>query len=293
MHRVCLFVAALLAAPAAAQSPAPFLWELRAPQGAVVHHLLGSVHLLPPSAHPLPPALEDAYRDAELLVVESDLEALSSADAQMQLLGAAQSDAPEGLRAEIDAETYARLGRQARAVGLPPEFCDAFHAWFCALTLEVTGFLRAGFSPELGVDQHYYGRARRDGKAVAWLESPEEHLALFMQMPERLGAAFLEATLDAYAAQTATPAALVRAWRSGDVAFMRARVEDLRAAHPDAHARLLADRNRAWLKPLDFWLRDTRPALVIVGAAHLIGDDGLVELLSRQGFALEAVGDGP
>lgn len=289
IRRAALLVLALLALPAEAQSPAPFLWQISS--AGTTHYLLGSVHMLPASAYPLPPALERAYQAAEVVVLESDLAALSAPELQASLLQAALS--ADGLRAEIDASTYARLGTQARRLGLPPEICDAFRAWFCALTLEIAGFQQAGFAPEHGIDQHFHARTGADGKTVAWLEAPDEHLALFTRMPAALGPAFLQATLDGIADPQATPEALVRAWRDGDTAFLAARVDELRSAHPQAYARLLADRNRAWVPRLDARLREPQPLLAIVGAAHLVGPDSLLRLLRERGFAVRAVASSP
>lgn len=281
--RALLLVVALLAQPARAQ--APFLWQVSG-TGAT-HYLLGSVHMLPASAYPLPAALDRAYATAEVVVLESDLAALSKPELQLSLLSAALSE--EGLRAEIDPATYARLGVRVRRLGLPDDVCDRLRAWFCALTLEIAGFQQAGFSPEYGIDQHFHERASDDGKTLAWLESPEDHLALFTQMPETLGPSFLQATLDAIDDADGTPDALVRSWRDGDIDFMAARVEDLRTGYPQAYARLLADRNRAWLAPLQARFRGAEPALVIVGAAHLVGPDGLVRQLRARGFDVRPV----
>lgn len=287
--RALLVVCALLALPAHAQAPAPFLWQVSS-TGAT-HYLLGSVHMLPASAYPLPAALDRAYAAADVVVLESDLAALSAPELQLSLLSAALSE--EGLRAEIDASTYTRLGVRVRRLGLPEDVCDRLRAWFCALTLEVAGFQQAGFSPEYGIDQHFHERASGDGKTLAWLESPQEHLALFTQMPEALGPSFLQATLDAIDDADGTPDALVRSWRDGDVDFMAARVEDLRNGHPQAYARLLADRNRAWLAPLQARFRGEQPVLVIVGAAHLVGPDGLVRQLRERGFDVRPVDRSP
>lgn len=283
--RVLLLVVALLALPARAQVPAPFLWQVSG--SGVTHYLLGSVHMLPASAYPLPAALDHAYAAAEVVVLESDLAALSAPELQLSLLNAALSK--DGLRIEIDSETYRRLGVRVRRLDLPEDVCDRLRAWFCALTLEIAGLQQAGFSPEYGIDQHFHERASGDGKTLAWLESPHDHLALFTQMPEALGPSFLQATLDAIDDADGTPDALLRSWRDGDIDFMAARVEDLRRGHPQAYARLLADRNRAWLAPLQARFRGAEPALVIVGAAHLVGPDSLVRQLRARGFDVRAV----
>jgi uncharacterized protein YbaP (TraB family) len=287
-----VFLALVLALPGALfagepsrePSGAPFLWEVQA--GATRHYLMGSVHLLPESAYPLPAALDAAYANAKGLVLESDLGALSSPETQMQMLSAARSDRADGLKAQIPAALYEQLKRRAATLEMPMELCDSVKPWFCALTLEVFGFQRAGFEAGLGLDEHFYGRASEDEKPVRWLESPDEHVALFTQMPESLSQEFLAATLDEQAQDTDDPEELMRIWRENDLAGIDKASQDMRTHYAKAYERLLAGRNRAWLPHLVQILGESSPQLVIVGAAHFAGPDGLVALLKAKGIAI-------
>jgi uncharacterized protein len=279
--------APVLAKPAA---DAPFLWHLHVTgdAGAVRHHLIGSVHLLPESAQPLPAAHLRAYAAAQRVVFETDLEAIASEGLQSRMLAAATQVGDGGLRAEIAAPLYRRLQQRLPQMQLQPTLCDTVRAWFCALTLELTAFLRAGFEPALGIDPQLHARARRDGKPVVWLEAPEQQLELFTQMPEGLGEQFLASALDGLDDEALSPQRLLDAWRANDRAHLAEQVERMRRDHPQAHARLLIERNHAWLAPLDTWLRDGTPTLIVVGAAHLVGADSLIELLRGRGYVVAA-----
>ncbi|TJY60024.1 TraB/GumN family protein [Sinimarinibacterium sp. CAU 1509] len=285
---LCLW---LIGVNAAAQSPAPFLWKIDGPQAT--HYLLGSVHLLPPSIYPLPSALDHAYTASDVVVLETDIEAIGSADVARRTLQAAIDPTAGGLRAALGARAYAQLGQLIEARGLPPTLCDRVKAWFCAMTLEVMLYQQNGFSPALGIDQHYADRARNDGKPLRWLEPLEDHLALLTQMPDAAGTAYLLATLDNANEDEADPATLLRAWQNSDTAFMREQTEQMRREHPQAYARLLGDRNRAWLPQLITLFEASTPALVIVGAAHLSGDEGLVAQLTRRDFRIQSVMQSP
>lgn len=272
---------ATAAGPAPATS-APFLWEIEGPQAR--HYLLGSVHLLPPSAHPLPAALDAAYRATKAVVFETDLGALADPEVQGSMLGAAREDRPGGLKGQIGKSLYARLQERAAALGLPTPLCDDFRAWFCALTLELYPFQQAGFGVEYGIDQHFYARARDDGRPVAGLESAAYQVALFADMPEALSKDLLAATLDQQTYSGQPPDELFRIWRAGDAAALEKLMRDMRKRYPELYQRLLSDRNRAWMPQLTERFRGAQPQLVIVGAAHLIGPDGLLALLKAQGL---------
>lgn len=271
-----------------AQAAAPFTWQVRAAGSQVTHHLVGSIHMLPPSAHPLPAGLERAYANSRRLILESDPEALSSNAVQALMLAAGSASDADGLAGEVPSTLYARLRGQLEQLSLPASLCDALRAWLCALTLELGAYQRAGFVPDLGIDQHFYERARADGKTVVWLEAPEQQVALFTRMPAGLGVDFLASALDGVDDPALSPRAMLQAWRDGDVAHLHDQVEQLRRDYPRAYARLLADRNDAWLDPLERWLRDGTPTLVVVGAAHLVGADSVTDALRGRGFEVRA-----
>jgi len=292
MRSVSFLVAALFAVLAqAAGDDAPFLWEVTGPKAT--HYLLGSVHMLPPEAHPLPEAVLAAYAATKDVVFETDLAGIASEEMQARLLGAAKEDREGGLKARVGDKVYEHLQRHARSLGMPTPVCETFRAWFCALTLEVFAMQQAGFAVEYGVDQYLYARALEDDRPVHGLEAPERQLALFVEMPEKLSNRFLAATLDEVTEAGQTPQDLRRIWSSGDLAALEKMVRDLHKRYPDVHARLLAERNHAWLPALADRLDRADPQLIVVGAAHLPGPDGLLALLKGKGFEARRVSAPP
>lgn len=284
----CLFplLALLAAAPALAQtaSRAPFLWEVDGPKAK--HYLLGSVHLLPADAEQLPDGLEQAYLRSDELIFESDIAALSSPEVQARLLAAAKAEKP--LKASIAPALYERLARRAGEVGMPMTLCEPFRAWFCAMSLELFSYQHAGFRPELGIDQQFFQRAVTDEKPVRWLEEPQAHLALFTDTTPTQSEQILAATVDEMVEAGSEPADLLRIWREGDGAALEEISAELRKSAPAIHERLLAGRNRAWLGRIQAALEGDKPTLIIVGAAHLYGPDGLVVLLRQKGYRIQA-----
>jgi len=268
----------------AATSSAPFLWRVTV--GDITHYLLGSVHLLPKSAQPLPPALDKAYAAADTLVFESDLGALDAPAMQRAVLAAARG---KGLRGEIPSALYERVQAHARAYGLPDTVCDPYAAWFCAMTLEIFSFQQQGFDAASGLDQHFYAKAANDNKTVAWFEAPDEHLRLFTDMDADMGRRFLASVLDEDGDPQQQPAALLKAWKAGDVAYVEQLDADMKRRYPALYERLLAARNRGWLPLLAARLKLPASQLIIVGAAHLVGPDGLVPALRQRGFDVRRV----
>lgn len=281
----------LLSPPAlrAGDGPAPFLWKVEG--GGTTHYLLGSMHLMPGSAYPLPAAIERAYAQTKALVLETDPAALEAPELQARMVDAGVTG--RGLAREIDAALYERVQRQAQASGLPPTVCDRFKAWFCALSLTLFEFQRAGMEPRFGIDQHFYRRALADHRPVTWLEEADTQFRLFSNMDTRLSAQFLASSLDDLSQEQWRPEALMQVWRTNDSTALAGLLETTRRDFPQTYARLLSDRNRAWMRPLVSRLKGRTPQLVVVGAAHLVGPDSVVTMLQAHGLSPRPVGPSP
>ena len=273
---------ALAALRASADADAPFLWQVHGPKAT--HYLLGSVHLLPnDGGDQLPSGIVDAYDASQGVVFETDIAAIAAPQVQVAMLAAARS--PQGLKAEIGDKMYAQLNRHAARIGMPVSACDPFRAWFCAMTLEVFSFRRAGFTGENGIDQQISRWAREDGKSVRWFEAPAAHIGLFTGMGEALSRDFLASSLDESGGDLGDdPGELLRAWKDNDVASIEKLDHQLKVTYPAVYEHLLAGRNRNWLPVLKRLLDGGEPQLVVVGAAHLVGPDGLVAQLRAHGY---------
>lgn len=286
LRLVALMLALCAGGAQSAAVDAPFLWKVQGPKAT--HYLMGSVHLLPASAYPLPAALDAAYTQTRGLVLETDPVALEAPQMQAQMLQSGLS--ANGLSKDIDTALYARVREQAQKSGLPTSACDRFKAWLCGLTLTLVELQRSGMNPELGLDLHFHHRAQDDGRSVSWLETPESQLAVFTDMTPAMSAQFLASSLDDLNEPGWRPEAMVDMWRSNDTAKLGGLIDDTREEFPDTYARLLGDRNRAWVGTLVEKLNGATPQLVVVGAGHLVGKGSVVELLKAQGFEPVAIG---
>ncbi|MEK6806288.1 MAG: TraB/GumN family protein [Pseudomonadota bacterium] len=275
-----MLLALLLSGTAQAEG---LLWQVQGPKAK--HWMLGSVHLLPPSAYPLPAMVEYAYRDASGLAFETDIDALTLPETQAAMRVAARDEKPGGLRSQIPAPLYQLLGLRARKIGMPLPPCEGFKPWFCSALLESFAARKAGFDAEYGIDQHFYRRAQLDQKARTSLETPQAQLDLLSGMPDAMAVQMLEATLDESVSESDDPQELLRIWQHSDLPALEKIESGLRKKYPAIHARLLADRNRAWLPELRRLFNSESPQLVIVGALHLVGEQGVPTLLWTHGLA--------
>jgi uncharacterized protein len=262
-----------------------FIWKATGKQGVV--YLVGSVHLLTKDFYPLSPALETAYKSSDLLVEEVDMDEMLAPGAQMQLLSRGLLSGEQTLDKVLTPATYGLLGKKLADVGAPVEALKRMKPWMIALTLEAMQWQKAGFDADLGLDKHFFDQAKQEGKEVQGLETVEYQIARFDEMPMDLQDHLLAETIKGIDTEQANMTTLIESWRAGDApAVERIVLKDLQQ-EPRLYQRLLVERNRNWLPKLEALFSRKRPAFVVVGAAHLVGNDGLLALLKAKGYAVE------
>lgn len=284
-----LFIAATLAIPSAlhAQTRA-FGWKVTGNTNTI--YLIGSVHLLTKDFYPLNPALEKAYTDSDLLVEEVDIAEMSGAGSQLSMLTRGMQPSSKPLDTVLTASTMALLSKKAQDVGLPMEALKQFKPWMIALTIEVMEWQKAGFDQELGLDRHFYNKAQTDGKAVQALETIDYQISRFDEMPMELQDHLLAETLKSIDTEQASRTRLLEAWRTGNSAAVEGIVLKDLQKEPDLYQRLLVERNRNWLPKLEALFGRKGRAMVVVGAAHLVGPDGVLAMLKAKGYKIEQLG---
>jgi len=162
-----LILAFLSAGPSAAGTN--FLWK--ATKGSSTLYLVGSVHLLTKDYYPLDPALETAFKDSSLLVEEVDFGEMMATENQLSMLMEGMLPSGQTLDKVLSPATFAAVSKRMETLGLPVEPLKRLKPWLLAITLLGMEWQKAGFEAELGLDKHFYDRAKADGKAVQGLET--------------------------------------------------------------------------------------------------------------------------
>jgi uncharacterized protein YbaP (TraB family) len=179
---------------------------------------------------------------------------------------------------------YARVQARIAKLKVPANLCEQYKPWFCALTLEIFAYQKSGFTGEYGLDRQLYDSAKTDGKAIAWFESPKMHLGLFTGMDQAVSRQLLSAEVSDNSAGADDPAELFKAWRSNDGGKIETLVMQMKAQFPLIYQHLLADRNRSWAPRLKQFLDGADSEMIVVGAAHWFGPDGLLAQLKAEGY---------
>ena len=294
-----------LASPAAASAdataahapPVPLLWKVSDADNSL--YLLGSFHLLRPGDHPLASDVDAAFADAEALLFEMAPEALASPDLAMQMGQAALRTDGSTLSQVLPPETAAKLatwlqrnGDALAAAGLTGEVLERFEPWYVGLLVSMMDMAGLGLDPALGLDKHFGAEAARAGKPTAGLETAAQQIAFLDGMDATEQLQFLAEAFDNSLSGNAEVEKLHALWRAGDAeGLWNGLAADMRARYPRLYAHINVERNDAWLPQLEARLQapGSDDTLVVVGALHLLGTDGVVRKLEARGYAVERV----
>jgi uncharacterized protein YbaP (TraB family) len=279
MRRNLAALCLLCSLSAHAQSP---VWALHGSHNTV--YLAESVHLLKADQATLPAAFDEAYGHAKTIVMEIDLSSLDPTAVQEFML---EHGTLKGttLRQLLGPRPYEKLTTEAGRLGLPMEGLEQLAPWAIALSLTDLEYLQLGYDPDQGVEMQIERRAQKDHKPILGLETLEQQLGQLEGLTSAQQARFLELTLDDMHDADHDTDELMRAWRRGDTERLADLMSREYREFPELYRALVTERNARWLPQIERFLRDDRDYMVVVGALHLVGREGLLELARHAGIS--------
>lgn len=285
--------AALAPATSEEDGGAVSIWQVAGEQATI--YLVGTVHLLREEDLPVPETYDEVYALADELVFELDMGELLSPAAAIRVQRLGRLPADQTLEDRIGGETMGRLREYLEGRSLPRDTLDRLHPGVVYLTLGTLEAMAQGARPEHGLEMIYHAKALADGKPTRGLESIEDQIGRLVAFDDALLASLIgEALDDAADSDSAdTLDEIVGAWRSGDAEALAALVVDPMDQWPEVSQSLLVDRNEEWIPAIESAIAGDRNVAFLVGAAHLVGEGSVVEMLEARGHAVEQLrGDG-
>ncbi len=263
-----------------------FLWKIQSRSATV--YLLGSIHFLKKDVYPLRGSIESTYESSDALVVEVNINELGKLDAT-RFAGRALYEGDDHIENHVSLETYRSIKKESEPLGIPNDLIRKQKPWFLALVLEGLELMRLGYDPRHGVDYHFMTKARGK-KKILELESLEEQINLLSGLSDKEQEAFLLYTLRNLRCMDDQVDELVRAWTSGDAQAMesilsQSALQDSTIA--PVFRKLFDERNSKMCSRIESYLNSTGSYFVIVGAGHLVGKSGMIDLIKGKGYTVE------
>jgi uncharacterized protein len=259
-----------------------FMWSVQCPKSKL--YLLGSMHMFKAGSYPLDPRIEKAYQSCPRVVFEADIEGPDTDEIRDMMLKLGTYHDGKTLPREVSEKTYALFKERVEANDLKVEQFDTYRPWFAALSIASVELKRLGFSAQDGLDAHFYKEAASDKKKMIYLETASQQLDLLVNSFPGKEEDLLKQALEEISVLEKASTEMVQAWKAGDAARMEDFTRKSLKEFPDVEKKLFTERNKAWITRISKLLSQEGDVFVVVGAGHLVGKGGLLEMLKAKGF---------
>lgn len=256
------------------------LWKAQGESNVV--YLLGTIHLLRETDYPLPQIMESAFTNSSIAVFETDIDKADDPATSMKLLQKAALPPDQSLQRLLPTNVYASFSRHAEEVGLPMMMFNSMKPGMAIIMLEAMELTKLGADPEYGEDQHFFKIAKETGRQIVPLETVDFQLDLMLSFSGADEQLMVEKSLEDIDHEKQDYNDMVTAWKTGDAAGLEKMLNEMRTDAPTIFKKIVSDRTASWVPKVNDLLHGSQNAIIIVGAGHLVGPDGMVELLKKQ-----------
>jgi len=261
-----------------------FLWEIQSEKGN--SYLLGSVHLLKKEHYPLKKVIEDSFAQSDVLVLEIDLSGGNLIKAGLYMLEKGKYPEGETLKDNIPEKTYQLLKDKAETMEMNLEWLNKWKPWMTAFHILERKLMNMGYSPMDGIDMYFLNKSQGK-KEIQGLETVEFQVGLFENFSKEESEKFLLSTIMEADQLEKEMDKMITAWSTGDVEIMEKATTETIQEYPELEAfykKLNDDRNVRMVEKIISMLKTDKKYFIVVGAIHMVGKNGIVQLLKNKGY---------
>ncbi|AMO73286.1 hypothetical protein AZE99_07100 [Sphingorhabdus sp. M41] len=279
------------AVPAIADTPAvmpddadPALWVIKDEDTTI--YLFGTVHILKPGMTWFDEAVKASFDESDELVVEM----IKPDPAVMVKIvnDLAIDKTGISLRDKLTVEDRADYEAVLTRLNLPVAAFDPLDPWFASVNISLIPLMRNGYAADQGVEDELLAQAAAREMKITGLETPEQQLGFFDNLPEAVQIRFLNFTVDTVDDAAEGMEQMVVEWANANVdalgELMNAGLED-----DLVYETLLVNRNINWAEWVDQRMDQPGTIFMAVGAGHLAGDSSLQAILAKKGLVAERI----
>ncbi len=259
-------------------------WRIESETATV--YLLGSIHLASDDLYPLPFHIENAFNKSDYLVVEVDITNIDQNEILQLIAKHGQLDNGRILSTVIPQSTYEAVKNEFSEYGINILQFERVNPWVVAITLSQLQMMKFGFRPEYGVDLYFLSDAR-DKMEIIELETGTDQISIFSDLNMDIQILLLEDFLYDLTQPKERILALFDAYKRWDAAWIHDFIFESVENHPELkplYRNLLDERNVKMAASIDSFLKNQGTYFVVVGAGHLFGEMGIIELLRKKGY---------
>ncbi|MEX1146786.1 MAG: TraB/GumN family protein [Sphingomonadales bacterium] len=270
---------------AQAQNSGPAIWTAKGEAGTV--HFFGSMHLLKEGVDWRTPAVDRALGDADQIVLEIRLDEDGEDGIRRFMMQRGYFGQGESLKTALPEDVYDDLIAAAAEFNVPEHALAQMRPWHAALMIGMMTMQQLGFDPSKGVEHGVMEVAEQRGVPVSGLETPHEQLSTMADQPADVQEAMVRDALRQLHDIEDMLDELTAAWLAGNESALEELLIGSFETYPELYEAVLVERNRRWMPDILALLDQPGTHLVVVGSAHLVGDDSVIAMLREAGVEVE------
>jgi len=250
-------------------------------------YLFGTVHLLDPNAQWRSEAISAALNASNAVYFEVDVYGASPQEMQDVVTRHGILQDGKTLDSILSRSEWQVVSTFSEGLGLPPVVLANMQPWLASITL--TTFLSAGegLSPNAGVDFSLYHSLNGTGVERRFFETVEEQIRFFADQPQDIQVRMLMQVVESGVDDLELIDEVIAAWQVGDLDLLDSLTNvPMIEEYPQIYDVIILRRNRAWAVELSRLMDEPGTYFVAVGAMHIPGDSGVVNLMEEEGYAV-------
>ena len=264
----------------------PALWLITDEDSEV--WLFGTFHILPPSLDWQTEELTHLMSRLDTLYLEVDISSPET-QARMQALIPQLGMNPPGvtLSSLLDAESLVMLNEILPTMGASLAAFEPMRPWLAQLFISVTKLQMMGMDQNAGVELSLVSLIEGQGVEMGYFETVDEQLSFFADIPDEVMASGFAEGLRQLEKMPETMDDLVTGWATGDMEIIDQLINaETRELTPEVYEAIIVQRNLNWIPDIESILEGEGVVMIAVGAGHMPGDQGVIELLRARGYTV-------
>lgn len=250
-----------------------------------VAYLAGTIHLLRPNEK-IPAEYEKAFNMAEKVFFETDMDAINSPSIQGKMMPMLMYTNGETLQTKLSPEVYKELDAFLASQGIPIAQVNQFKPSMISITLLGLALQRYGYSAD-GIDAIYHAKASKKGLPIGQLESVDKQLQVVAAMGDGEEDEFIRTTIADMSKAKEVLDKMIEVVKTGNVETLETEFLSQFETMPKYYNTLVKERNDNWMPQVEAMLKTKEKEIILVGALHLVGKDGLIKQLQQKGYKVE------
>lgn len=289
------------------QEPAtPLLYEVTKDGEDTKIYLFGSIHAADDRAYPMQDKIVEAFNGSEYLAVELDIVALQrDFGLQMELVKMLLCENGKTLKDYLSPEGYETIIKYMKDNNIYNEAYEMYKPGMIYSLITNVTIDKSNLDSNKGIDMYFLKKAKRSKKKILEVESAEAQYQLLATMPDEVYELMILSYINQEEQEISSLKEMYEAWLTGDIEKILASSEeiDLDEVREEEQIEfdkimellntfnesLLDNRNDDMTTIVDNYFKEGKNVFVVVGAAHVVGDTGLVKGLSNLGYNVNLI----